>query len=317
MRIAFIGKGGSGKSTLSALFIDYLIKNNKDIKVLAIDADLNIHLARYLGFKEIKKEIYLSNHSNIQEIRKYLRGNSKFIKDISEFQKTTPPSSGCNLITFEENDYILQNFSIKKDNLYLMVVGTYQEEDIGVACYHINLSIFENILSFSKENNNIIVADMVAGIDFFANTFFQQFDIFALVVEPNIGNLKIYEHLKKLAIESEIFDRIRIIGNKVFKENDKKFILENFDKEKILGFITFDEYLYNFNFEEEGINFDKINTENQKVFPIILENIKNNKIDPNIRIKKIQDLHLKYISRDSIKKRFGDLSYQIDYSFKF
>ncbi|MGH9549742.1 MAG: hypothetical protein ACRD3W_10220, partial [Terriglobales bacterium] len=48
MKIAFVGKGGSGKSTLTSLFIRYLQRNNNQ-SILAIDADLNMSLAGLLG----------------------------------------------------------------------------------------------------------------------------------------------------------------------------------------------------------------------------------------------------------------------------
>src|SRR5438128_1476541 len=47
MRIAFVGKGGSGKTTSAAMFSRYLAAQN--LPVLAIDADINQHLAQALG----------------------------------------------------------------------------------------------------------------------------------------------------------------------------------------------------------------------------------------------------------------------------
>ena len=47
MKIAFAGKGGSGKTTLSSLFVRYLAA--RGLPVVAIDADINQHLAEALG----------------------------------------------------------------------------------------------------------------------------------------------------------------------------------------------------------------------------------------------------------------------------
>ena len=47
MKIAFAGKGGSGKTTLSSLFVRYLAAQG--LPVVAIDADINQHLAEALG----------------------------------------------------------------------------------------------------------------------------------------------------------------------------------------------------------------------------------------------------------------------------
>ncbi len=318
MRIAFIGKGGSGKSTISALFVDYLLKNFPDKIILAVDADLNIHLAKYLfGLLDLKEDFFLSHHQNIIKIREYLKGNSTYIKTINEFLKTSPPSRGCNIIRFTKDDFILNNFALKKDNIYFMAVGTYQKEELGTACYHVNLSIFENILSFTDEGDNFIVSDMVAGIDFFANTLFNQFDMFPLIIEPNVGNLRIYEHLKNLALEADIYDRIFIVGNKILNEKDKNFIEEHFDTEKIIGYMKFDEYLYNFDFTLGAIDYQKTDKNNQDVLKNIYETLKNKKIDLNLRLKKLIQLHLKYIQKESIKSRFGDLSYQVDENFFF
>ena len=50
MKIAFVGKGGSGKTTLSSLFIRHLATTGAP--VVAVDADINQHLGAALGLDE-------------------------------------------------------------------------------------------------------------------------------------------------------------------------------------------------------------------------------------------------------------------------
>jgi len=47
VRIAFVGKGGSGKTTAAALFSRFLA--GQGLPVLAVDADINQHLGQALG----------------------------------------------------------------------------------------------------------------------------------------------------------------------------------------------------------------------------------------------------------------------------
>lgn len=50
MKIAFVGKGGSGKTTLSSLFIRHLAAIGAP--VIAVDADINQHLGPALGLDD-------------------------------------------------------------------------------------------------------------------------------------------------------------------------------------------------------------------------------------------------------------------------
>ena len=47
MRLAFVGKGGSGKTRLSSMLVRHLA--GAGLPVIAIDADINQHLAEALG----------------------------------------------------------------------------------------------------------------------------------------------------------------------------------------------------------------------------------------------------------------------------
>ncbi|MGV8131162.1 MAG: AAA family ATPase [Candidatus Pacearchaeota archaeon] len=316
MRLAFVGKGGSGKTTSTALSSLFLSNNGHNVTV--IDADLNMHMSELLGLEKPSEEKRISNPKASIEIKKYLIGNNKKIRDIKEFKKTTPPSIGSNLFNpLDKNDFILQNYASKSKNFNLITVGTYDEESIGTSCYHVNLSIFENILSHTKDEGAFIISDMVAGTDAFANTLHSQFDALILVIEPTRKGLSVYEQYSGLAKEAGVFENLLVIGNKIMNEDDKNFILQNIPENKVLGFIPLSEYLRNH--EKVGGKLDLSRLE---------ENVKNFlrefekklidlEVSPSKRIKRLHELHLKYSSQESVVSTLGDLSNQIDKSFKF
>ncbi len=94
MRIAFVGKGGSGKSTLSAAFAAYLLHHTNK-PVVAFDADLNIHMPELLGSKDIPVQHHLSHPEVTKLIKEWLIGDNG-ITNLAEFRKTTPPARNSN-----------------------------------------------------------------------------------------------------------------------------------------------------------------------------------------------------------------------------
>jgi CO dehydrogenase maturation factor len=164
MRIAFVGKGGSGKSTISASFASY-VSQNTNKPVVVFDADLNIHAPELLGFGNIPFEKHLSNPKIAADIKKWLIGQND-IKNLGEFRKSTPPTRKSNILEIESiQSSPIAEFGLFKDNLFVFAVGTYQEEDIGASCYHNNLSILESLLNHTDDKNGYLIADMVAGVD--------------------------------------------------------------------------------------------------------------------------------------------------------
>lgn len=219
MKIAFVGKGGSGKTAISSLVGRHLAYHK--FPVIMIDADINQHLAQSLGLdsNEILKPLGIE----INRIKDYLRGSNPLIDDCHSMIKTTPPGHGSKLIKVVENNPIYDYFSKTINNIRLMAVGPFNQEDLGVKCYHSKTGSVELLLNhlIDKEKEYVLV-DMTAGADSFASGLFTRFDITFLVVEPTVKSVSVYEQYKKFAKGFEV--NIKVIGNKIENQDDVDFI---------------------------------------------------------------------------------------------
>jgi CO dehydrogenase maturation factor len=313
MRIAFVGKGGSGKTTLSALFSQYI----KDkAPVLVIDADLNMHLPALLGFQEIPQEMHISHPSVVKTIKSYLRGTNKRIRELVHFRKTTPPANGSRFIVLHNsNDTILKQFSVGNPNFRLMVVGTYDTDDIGASCYHNNLAILENVISHLVDTKGNLVTDMVAGVDAFANTLHAQFDMLVLAVEPTKRGVEVYNQYQKLAGDAGVGNLLFVVGNKVRNSADKEFISKHIPNNRLLGFLGDSEYLRIKDQKGGQLDVAMLEPENKKTIEVIANKLFSIQPDYTARLQRLYELHRRYVAQDFIRERFGDLTNHIDETF--
>ncbi len=303
MKIALVGKGGSGKSTVSALFIDYLISNNE--KVLAIDADINQHLADLLGVG-FKSENAVSHDKHAKAIRAHLRGTNKHIASIDSFIKTTPPGQGSNLIRISDSDPVLRDHAIRfAPNGYFMHVGTYEKDGIGTSCYHGNLAVFENIVSHtSLGEHEYLVADMVAGTDAFASAAFALFDAICIVVEPTPESTGVYRQFIQLATETDIQDRVHVVGNKIMDDDDKRYLTETIGR-KPVAFIPHNARLRRQ--RQRGERIPCSDPEICKALQGILQEAKSCVPSAASQRELLRALHLKLADTKYIKDTYGDV----------
>lgn len=221
MRILFLGKGGSGKTTISAATT--LALHSKFMRTLAIDADLNAHLGRSMGFdKKIPKAI----SENFTTLAKYFLGS----RNVKHFPPigTIPPTKDSCFVRIDKNDTFMQEYGVELlDNLFYISTGTYTTEDLGDSCFHAKLNGLEMMLHHLLDSpDELVVIDSAAGIDAMATSLYFVADVYFFVIEPTIKSVSVYKDY--LSVLQKKIDSMGItiipIFNKIEGEDDIHFL---------------------------------------------------------------------------------------------
>ncbi|AZP19384.1 ATP-binding protein [Streptomyces aquilus] len=225
MKIAFVGKGGSGKTTLSSLFIRHLATTGRP--VVAVDADINQHLGAALGLDEAEAAALPAMGERLKLIKEYLRGDNPRIASAETMIKTTPPGDGSRLLRVREDnpvyDACARPVELDGDTVRLMVTGPFTDADLGVACYHSKTGAVELCLNHLVDGRDeYVVVDMTAGSDSFASGMFTRFDITFLVAEPTRKGVSVYRQYKEYAQDYGVV--LKVVGNKVQGQDDLDFL---------------------------------------------------------------------------------------------
>ncbi|MDH6124575.1 ATP-binding protein [Kitasatospora sp. GP82] len=225
MKIAFVGKGGSGKTTLSALFIRHLAATGRP--VIAVDADINQHLGTTLGLTDDQTALLPTLGEHLPQIKEYLRGNNPRIGSAEEMIKTTPPGRGSRLLRIVEENPLYaacaRPVALDEGSVRLLATGAFAEEDLGVACYHSKVGAVELLLNHLVDGpDEYVVTDMTAGSDSFASGLFTRFDLTFLVAEPTRKGISVYRQYKDYARDFGV--ALRVVGNKVQGPEDLAFL---------------------------------------------------------------------------------------------
>jgi CO dehydrogenase maturation factor len=220
VKVAFVGKGGSGKTTLSSLFVRHLAAAG--LPVVAIDADINQHLGVALGLDEDEAATIPAMGEHLTEIKEYLRGDNPRIASAASMVKTTPPGSGSRLLGLGGDDPV-HALSAEVDGVRLMATGPFTDDDLGVACYHSKTGAVELYLNHLLDGpGEYVVVDMTAGADTFASGLFTRFDLLFLVAEPTRKGVGVYKQYTEYAADFEV--AISVVGNKVQGPEDLAYL---------------------------------------------------------------------------------------------
>ncbi len=210
MKIAVAGKGGVGKTLISANLARLLARDG--YRVLAADADPNLNLATALGIKpEIADNIVaLSDNASLIEEKTGITSDQTF--------------GGVFNMTPRVND-IVERFSVEApDGVKLLVMGTIKAGNSGCMC-GANALLRVLVQHLVIQRKEAIIMDMEAGLEHFGRGTARQMDVMLVIVEPRMKSIDTVRHIIKLAKDVEI-KNVVAVGNKINSPYEKQFIDE-------------------------------------------------------------------------------------------
>jgi len=264
MRIAFVGKGGSGKTTLSSLFARHLARSGK--RVWAIDADINQHLDDALGVPVDTRRTSLADHGG--EIRKHVLEGNTLVTSPELIINSTPATRGSTLIRpFELPDFLTTAHTQGIDGIEYSRVGDLSEEDISVRCYHAKTSTLELVLNhLIDRDDEFVVCDMTAGVDSFSSSIFAQFDATFLVVEPTMRSVDVLRSYTEYAAPFGIFPLP--VGSKIRDEQDVAFLNEKIG-DALITTLPLDEEIRSADRDARPVSFDALSAQTIEALTIL------------------------------------------------
>ncbi len=188
MKIAFLGKGGSGKSTMATAFVREL--RARGVQVLAIDADHNMDLSYNLG---AEPSLFLG--SDPERIKEYV-GSVR--TDIYLNVLKTAKASGATFTLAPVDEYT-KSVSIELENgLRLITAGPHTDRVRSQEyCSHSLAAPLKIYLPLLRLNpNEAVVIDERAGTDPVATGILSGVDLAVIVREPTVNSARVAEQIK-------------------------------------------------------------------------------------------------------------------------
>jgi CO dehydrogenase maturation factor len=229
LKLAITGKGGVGKTTLSALLAHVYAERGQ--KVLAIDADPATGLAAACGVPpekaaaikpvaEMEELIYERTGARKGEIGGFFKLNPR-VDDIPDRFSVFPPGQETG-----------------QNGIRILTMGSVNAGGTGCLCPENSLlrSLVTHLLLRQGE---VLIMDMEAGVEHLGRGTASAVDAFIVVVEPGRRSLQTAHSIHRLAEDLGI-DRVYAVGNKVVSESDEEFIREQLPGFHILGFLPGD-----------------------------------------------------------------------------
>ncbi len=222
MKLAITGKGGVGKTTLTALLAQAYAEQSRD--VLAVDADPSPCLAGALGFPA--------------DLRARLHPIAEMDELIEERTGAKPGTVGGFFTLNPRVDDIPERFSVLHRGVRLLEMGSVDTGGSGCICPESAMlkTLFTHLL-FRKDD--VLLLDMYAGVEHLGRATVDFVDAMLVVVEPTRRSLGTAAQIKKLANDIGLI-RLYLVGNKVRNDEEAKFLNAETPDLPLLGYLPAD-----------------------------------------------------------------------------
>ena len=222
MKIATVGKGGSGKTTIAGTLARLLAGDGH--KVLAIDGDPNPNLALTLGMARDDADNINYIPPSIMEMKKDADGNLKLKMTCTE-------------------EELIKNYSASApENIDLIVMGKPADGSAGSGCMCASHRAVRGVITEMSAYGEFTVTDMEAGLEHLKRGTAANVDTMLVVVEPYYRSLEAGARTASLSAELEI-PNIFVVANKVKTEADRVAIDQFCEQHElpIIGYVPLEE----------------------------------------------------------------------------
>ncbi len=212
MKVGVSGKGGVGKTTISALLARAAVRRGK--RVVLVDADPNPTLAATLGYPHPVTPL-LENAELIEE----------------------RVGKGGLIQLNPKVDDLLGRFGVEHEGLTILVLGGIRGGGQGCACPASTLlrAILRHLVLAADET---LIVDLEAGIEHLGRATAQGVDALLVVVEPDRRSLVTAQRIFALAQEIGI-PHVYAVGNKVQAEPELHLLQDGLPPRTLLGVVPF------------------------------------------------------------------------------
>ncbi|MBO5291082.1 MAG: AAA family ATPase [Clostridia bacterium] len=224
--IALSGKGGVGKTSISATIVKLLVKAFPDKKILAIDADPAVGLSTALGI-EVK--------TTIDDIRK------EIISSVEDGQT----KEAVELLG--DARYKIFDALVETDGYAFIAVG--RPESAGCYC-KIN-SYLKEVIKILSDEFDFVVIDGEAGIEQINRRVMEKVTHLLLITDASKKGTQVISTIKDVADELVMYKKIGAIVNRIPDQSVIEFIDTN--GIPVLSYIETDKNLAIYDIEGKNI----------------------------------------------------------------
>lgn len=224
--IAVCGKGGVGKTSISAMITKMYSENPKN-RVLAIDADPAVGLSFPLGI-QVKK--------TVDDIRNTLILR---IKNGENTEKQT---------LLRQLDYELFDAMEEKDNLSFLAIGRPE----GDGCYCQVNHLLKDIIKEVSGNFDFVIIDGEAGVEQISRRVMEMVTHLLLVTDASLKGRHVASTIAGVANRSCTFEKVGLLLNRIHHSDNVKSFLPSIEL-PVIGVVPEDNIIRTF--DREGRKF--------------------------------------------------------------
>ena len=223
MKLAISGKGGVGKSTVSAALAMLLARRGQF--VLAVDADPDANLASALGMPSAEQQaiVPISKQDGL----------------IRERTGAEPGKSGQVFKLNPDCSDIAERFAVQCSGVSLLVLGAVDHAASGCACPE-SILLRGLVTDLVLYKDQMLIIDFEAGVEHLGRATARGVDTMLVVVEPGQRSVDCARRVAQMAGELGIAQTVAV-ANKVTSPEDQEFIESALGDIPLLGSIPYEQ----------------------------------------------------------------------------